>query len=119
LTTRELLRASHIKPWATSSDRERLDPENGLLLSAHLDVLFDSFLISFSDNAEILISDRINVEDSRILKLKDFKLSKPPSKKMKTFLAFHRGEARLATEGLAPTNAPQTPTTAPVDRVEI
>jgi hypothetical protein len=95
LATRELLKASHIKPWVTSSDSERLNPENGILLSANLDVLFDSFLISFSDNGKILISNRIGSEDRQLLKLEDFRLSRLPSKTMKTFLAFHRGEAGL------------------------
>jgi hypothetical protein len=36
-----LLRASHIKPWAKSSNRDRLNPANGILLAAHIDALFD------------------------------------------------------------------------------
>jgi hypothetical protein len=40
LTTRALLRASHIKPWSQSTDSERLDPANGILLAAHIDALF-------------------------------------------------------------------------------
>lgn len=43
----ELLIASHIKPWRASDDLERLDPTNGLLLAAHVDKLFDRYLISF------------------------------------------------------------------------
>jgi putative restriction endonuclease len=44
----QALRASHAKPWAEcASDAERLDVFNGFLLSANLDVLFDSFLVSF------------------------------------------------------------------------
>lgn len=34
---REVLRASHIKPWRECANKERLDPDNGLLLCAHLD----------------------------------------------------------------------------------
>ena len=52
----ELLKASHMKPWRFSDNRERLDPYNGLLLSANLDAAFDSRLISFSRNGEILIA---------------------------------------------------------------
>ena len=45
-----LLRASHIVPWAKCrSDGERLDPENGLLLSALWDAAFDRGLVSFDD----------------------------------------------------------------------
>ena len=41
----ELLRASHAKPWAKASDIERLDSFNGLLLSVHLDAMFDSVCV--------------------------------------------------------------------------
>jgi hypothetical protein len=43
----ELLVASHIKPWRESSNSERLDPMNGLLLATHADKLFDRYLMSF------------------------------------------------------------------------
>ena len=43
----EMLIASHIKPWRDSSNSERLDPMNGLLLVAHADRLFDRHLMSF------------------------------------------------------------------------
>lgn len=50
----ELLRASHIKPWRISSDAERLDSANGILLAAHVDILFDKGLISFDDEGNLL-----------------------------------------------------------------
>lgn len=55
-TITELLRASHIKPWRNSTNRQRLDPNNGLLLEANLDALFDSGLISFEDDGNMLVS---------------------------------------------------------------
>ena len=42
----KLLVASHIKPWAVSSNDERLSVDNGLLLSATYDRLFDCGLIT-------------------------------------------------------------------------
>lgn len=43
-----LLCASHIKPWARCvSNFERLDPNNGLLLAANIDALFDKGYITF------------------------------------------------------------------------
>jgi hypothetical protein len=36
-----ILRASHIKPWANSSNSDRLNPANGILLTAHIDALFN------------------------------------------------------------------------------
>ena len=50
----ELLRASHIKPWNISNDSERLDSANGILLAAHVDVLFDKGFISFDDEGNLL-----------------------------------------------------------------
>lgn len=53
----QALRASHAKPWAEcASDAERLDVLNGFLLSANLGVLFDSFLVSLSEEGELTVS---------------------------------------------------------------
>ena len=54
------LRASHIKPWAVSDNDEKLDGYNGLLLSPHVDHLFDRGFISFQDSGEILVSRELN-----------------------------------------------------------
>lgn len=48
--------ASHIKPWRDSDNEERLSGSNGLLLSPHVDKLFDRGWISFSDDGRVLIS---------------------------------------------------------------
>lgn len=48
--------ASHIKPWSKSNNQERLDGNNGLLLSPHIDHLFDKGHITFSDTGDLLIS---------------------------------------------------------------
>lgn len=50
LAVPEMLIASHIKPWRESSNEERLDPMNGLLLGVHADKLFDRFLMSFEES---------------------------------------------------------------------
>lgn len=50
------LRASHIKPWADSTDSERVNGENGLLLAPHADLLFDRGWISFSSSGRLLIA---------------------------------------------------------------
>ena len=55
----EILIASHIKPWSKSSNEERLDVFNGLLLTPNLDKLFDKGYISFQDNGKILISESL------------------------------------------------------------
>jgi HNH endonuclease len=48
------LRASHIKPWKDSDDREKIDGANGLLLAPHVDHLFDRGFISFSGEGSLL-----------------------------------------------------------------
>ncbi len=53
------LRASHIKPWADSSNSERVDGENGLLLAPHADLLFDRGWISFSSSGRLLVSSEL------------------------------------------------------------
>lgn len=61
LAVPSLLRASHIKPWAKcTSDNERLDVFNGLLLAPHLDALFDGGWISFSDQGGMLVSKQLS-----------------------------------------------------------
>jgi hypothetical protein len=49
------LKASHIKPWRDATDVERLDGSNGLLLSPHVDHLFDEGYINFSSSQELVI----------------------------------------------------------------
>lgn len=56
------LTASHIKPWRKSDNREKIDGNNGLLLSPHVDRLFDHGFISFSDSGDLLISSKLNRE---------------------------------------------------------
>jgi putative restriction endonuclease len=49
------LKASHIKPWRDATDAQRLDGANGLLLSPHIDHLFDEGYITFSSSQELVI----------------------------------------------------------------
>lgn len=55
-----LLVASHIKPWKDSDNSEKLDVNNGLLLCANHDRVFDKGLISFDSNGKIMISHSLN-----------------------------------------------------------
>jgi len=54
------LLASHIKPWKDSTDEEKLNGCNGLLLAPHIDHLFDRGLISFSSDGRLLISEQLD-----------------------------------------------------------
>ena len=86
----ELLIASHIKPWRESTNKERLDGNNGLLLSPHIDKIFDKFMISFSNDGKIIVYNenandvlkKWNIND----KLKYFHFSE----KRVYYLEYHR-----------------------------
>ena len=65
----ELLRASHAKPWADSSDIERLDVFNGLLLAAHWDAAFDSGLITISTSGKVVPSAALSEATIEVLRL--------------------------------------------------
>lgn len=89
--TKELLVASHIKPWKDCREREKYDPDNLLLLSAHFDKLFDRGLISFQNNGKILISPHLSKPERERLNLYgNEKLENLPSSKMCDYLKFHR-----------------------------
>jgi HNH endonuclease len=86
-----MLRASHIKPWRDcSNERERLSADNGLMLTANLDALFDRGLISFDKTGMMLISPDISETDKKNLGLKGAKLLMRPSEHQERFLAYHR-----------------------------
>ncbi|WP_044409259.1 HNH endonuclease [Thiomicrospira microaerophila] len=86
----EVLRASHAKPWAEcETDAERLDVYNGFLLAAHLDALFDQFLISFDESGLIVISDQISADDCTKLGIQsDLKL-RWITEQHKRYLVYH------------------------------
>ena len=70
LAVPELLRASHIKPWAAcDTDAERLDVFNGLLLAPHLDAAFDAGFITIAEDGTVLVSSKLSVESRSVLGL--------------------------------------------------
>ena len=57
LAVPELLRASHIRPWAScDTDEQRLDVFNGLLLSPNLDAMFDGGWVTFMSTGEMVVA---------------------------------------------------------------
>jgi hypothetical protein len=84
--------ASHCKPWKDSSDEERLDGNNGLLLSPNVDHLFNNGVISFNADGDLLISPqadkkslrRMGVETAKRMNVGIF------TAKQKDYLAYHR-----------------------------
>ena len=70
LAVPELLRASHIKPWADcDTDAERLDVFNGLLLAPNLDAAFDRGFIAVMDDGEVVVSQALSGGDRILLGL--------------------------------------------------
>jgi hypothetical protein len=65
----QVLVASHIKPWAICNNCERVDVNNGLLLSATYDRLFDSGLITFTKDGKIKLSTLISNDNAKILNI--------------------------------------------------
>lgn len=90
-TVGPVLRASHIKPWRVSTNAERLDSYNGLLLAANIDVLFDRGLISFSDEGEILRSRELSGDALASLGCNSVTRAKLGPRHAR-YLAYHRAE---------------------------
>lgn len=88
----EHLRASHCKPWRDASNTERLDGDNGLLLTPDVDHLFDRGFISFEDSGKVLVSPVAHRESLRQMGLEDALGANVGafSEGQKTYLAFHR-----------------------------
>jgi hypothetical protein len=93
--TSAALRASHIKPWSKSSNDERLDGSNGLLLVATLDALFDRYLVTFDpDTGRLISAPALNAHDRKTLPLGSVGLRRRPTAKERKYLVAHQAEFR-------------------------
>jgi putative restriction endonuclease len=89
--------ASHCKPWRDSNNEERLNGENGLLLTPSIDHLFDRGFIGFEDNGRLIVSPvahrpslrRMGIDVSQTVNVGDF------TSGQKKFLDFHRNAVLL------------------------
>lgn len=90
LSVLPLLRASHIKPWAESSDGERLNAQNALLLTPNLDAAFDGGFISFDAEGGMVVSSALGVDGRALFGLQYGPLRIPPSEEQQQFLAWHQ-----------------------------
>lgn len=86
----QLLVASHIKPWKDSTNEERLDGHNGLLLSPHVDRLFDRGHISFADDGSIIAASPKVVAAMSSWGLSLLANAGAFTAKQKNYLAYHR-----------------------------
>lgn len=92
VTDKRFLTASHIKPWAKSDDFEKLDGNNGLLLSPHIDRLFDRGFISFEDSGHLILSSSLPSDVVSAWKLHNPAIRRALSNKQAAYMAFHRKE---------------------------
>ncbi|WP_397589348.1 HNH endonuclease [Sphingorhabdus sp.] len=92
VTDPRFLIASHIKPWRLSDDREKLDGCNGLLLSPHIDRLFDKGYISFDDDGAILKSTKLPKEVWKHWELTAKDNVGTFNDMQRAYLRFHRAE---------------------------
>jgi putative restriction endonuclease len=87
----DLLIASHIKPWSKSSEFERRDVNNGLLLCSPVDALFDKHYISFYNDGTIIISESLGNKAQKVYGImKGMKLIDKPNSETQKYLAYHR-----------------------------
>lgn len=94
----EHLRASHCKPWRDANNEERLDGENGLLLTPDVDHLFDRGFISFEDNGTVLVSPVAHRESLHRMGLDEALLRRNVggfSEGQRSYLSFHRDSVFL------------------------
>lgn len=94
----EHLRASHIQPWRDSDNSQRLDGENGLLLTPSLDHLFDRGFISFENNGRLLISSTAHQASLRRMGVPlDGRFTVGAfTERQRSYLDFHRNDVFLS-----------------------
>jgi hypothetical protein len=84
--------ASHIKPWRESNNGERLDAENGLLLTPSIDHLFDRGFITFSGGGMLIcspVADNVSLKKMGVPVDQQFSVGSF-TKLQQGYLEFHR-----------------------------
>jgi putative restriction endonuclease len=89
--------ASHCKPWRDSTNEERMNGENGLLLTPSIDHLFDRGFIGFEDDGKLIISpvahrpslQQMGIDTKKVINVGGF------TSGQKHFLDFHRNAVLL------------------------
>ncbi|OWP77092.1 HNH endonuclease [Flavobacterium oreochromis] len=91
----ELLLASHIIPWS-KNESHRLNPENGICLSALYDKAFDKGIIGINKNYEVILSTSLKKKQetsfykNHFASIENLKITEPVKYlPRKEFLEFH------------------------------
>lgn len=90
VTDTRLLIASHIKPWQQANNAERLSGHNGLLLSPHVDALFDEHLITFQDDGKMRVHQSLSADVLARWSIDPEKTVEKFRPEQASFLAHHR-----------------------------
>lgn len=98
----EHLIASHVQPWRDCSNEQRLDGENGLLLTPTVDHLFDKGFISFENSGQLIVSPvadqqslkQMGIESAGRVNVDGF------SEGQRRYLNFHRENVLRMARGL-------------------
>ena len=86
---KDILIASHIKPWRMADNYERLDSYNGLLLLPNYDKLFDKGFITIDCNGRVLLSKLISDKDKQLLNVVNLPAVQIEKKHIQ-YLNFHK-----------------------------
>lgn len=83
--------ASHIKRYADGSSlKEKYDINNGLLLTANADALFDKHMITVSEDKKLIFSKNLDEELKSVLNLVEIVLPEVLNEKRMEYMAEHR-----------------------------
>jgi len=85
-----VLIASHIKPWRVATNAERINGFNGVLLSPHVDALFDEQLITFENDGRMRVHESLPREVLERWSIDPDKRTEPFRPEQEAFLACHR-----------------------------
>ncbi len=92
ISDERLLIASHIKPYAVSTEQEAFDHKNGFMLSPLYDKLFDQGFISFDSNKCMMVSNWISPNNQIQCKIKEGQFIQllPLDEQRESYLQYHR-----------------------------
>lgn len=90
VTDTRLLIASHIKPWREANNAERLSGYNGLLLSPHVDALFDEQFVTFEDDGRMRVHPSLSPDVLERWSIDPGKRVEQFRPEQRKFLARHR-----------------------------
>lgn len=90
VTDTRLLIASHIKPWRDASNAERVSGYNGMLLSPHVDALFDQQFVAFEDDGRMHVHPSLPQDVLERWSIDPNKRVESFRREQSEFLAHHR-----------------------------